>query len=260
VRLHAFVAGLENWIISMSNRLNANNRARRFVAAVVASKFAKRSFFSQFARSDLTFNHDFSVGWHFQRDRFTRHKLQRFSTQRAGDCELISAKRNWRWGGHDDLWIGSEHESDGKRLVRRFAALEIEMSVRSGEDTESLVVMNLISIKTYIARFGNRILAHVARQRKIGPAIKLVPNWRWKLGQIHGLPNHHVLLAHSALDDNWRERLASAPVPLRRQLIRFDTERQRITLPRCQQIHGERHRALSGSLEHQTRAAGAQVT
>jgi len=41
---------------------------------------------------------------------------------------------------------------------------------------------------------------------------------------------------------------------------RFDTERQRITLPRCQQIHGERHRALSGSLEHQTRAAGAQVT
>ena len=109
----------------MSNRRDLDDRARRFVAAVVTGELAKGTFFSQFAGADLTFDHDFSHGGHFQWNRFTRHKLQRLATQRAGNRQLVGAKRNRRWGGHHDGGIGAEHQSHRKRLVRSFVALEI---------------------------------------------------------------------------------------------------------------------------------------
>src|SRR5207237_4963341 len=139
--------------------------------------------------------------------------------------QRVCAKGNRYWGGHDDRWIGPEYQSHRKRLVRSFVALEIEMSVRGRKDAEGLAVMDLVTIETHVARFGDRVLGHVTRQRKIGPAIQLVPDRRRKLGQIDVLTDHHVLLTRSALDKHRRERLGGAPVPFRRQLIRFDTER-----------------------------------
>ena len=74
------------------------------------------------------------------------------------------------------------------------------MSVRRREDAERGAVMDLVAIKTHIARLVDRVLGHMARQRKIGPAIKLVPNRRGQLGQIHVVADHHVLLARAALE------------------------------------------------------------
>ncbi len=102
-----------------------DDRARRFVAAIVTGELAKGTFFSQFARPDLAFDHDFSHGGHFQWNRFARHKLQRLATQRARNRQLVGAKGNRCWGGHDYRWIGPEHESHRKWLVRSFVALEI---------------------------------------------------------------------------------------------------------------------------------------
>jgi hypothetical protein len=50
-------------------------------------------------------------------------------------------------------------------------------------------------------------------------------------------------------DDNRRERLTGSSVPFRRQLIRLDTERQRVTPARRQQVDGEREGAITGSFE-----------
>src|SRR5207245_9816201 len=145
-----------------------DDRARRFVAAIVTGELAKGTFFSQFARPDLTFDHDFSHGGHFQWNRFARHKLQRLATQRASNRQLVGAKRNRCWGGHDDRWIGPEYQSHRKRLVRSFVALEIEMSVRGRKDAEGLAVMDLVTIEAQVSRFGARALGHLARRRKEG--------------------------------------------------------------------------------------------
>src|SRR5439155_15349189 len=99
------------------------------------------------------------------------------------------------------------------------------MSVRSRKDAEGLAVMDLVTIEAHVARFGDRILGHMARQRKIGPSIQLVPDRRRKLGQIDVLTDHYVLLARPTLDKHRRERLGGAPIPLCRQLIALDTER-----------------------------------
>ena len=42
----------------------------------------------------------------------------------------------------------------------------------------------------------------------------------------------------AALDNHRSKQLGGAPVPLHRQLIRFDTERQRVTPARSQQVDG----------------------
>src|SRR2546429_9783712 len=99
----------------MSNRRDMDDWARCFVAAVVAGELAKGTFFSQFARPDLAFDHDFSHGGHFQWNRFARHKLQRLATQRARNRQLVGAKGNRCWGGHDYRWIWAEDQKHWER-------------------------------------------------------------------------------------------------------------------------------------------------
>ena len=152
---------------------------------IKAGVVPKRTFQSEFAKVDISFQNEFCTGWDFQLDGFARHHFHRFAAQKARKHHFVDIVRERHDTRKDHCRISSNSHGDlHPAFFFRPSAHAPGLSEVLGAVLVCLpvhgscgLVEDLHSIHAAVALSGFRILAKNQRQSDeassiLGPALK----------------------------------------------------------------------------------------
>src|SRR4030095_1683248 len=254
-----FIDSVKNGTIAMRNRLDADDRSRRAMTAVVSRELAERALVAQIVEQNFTLDDDFGGSGNFQGDRDAGNQLYGLAAQPAGDRQLISAVRDGRDGSHRHDRIGAQNDRHRKWFFGPLAPLIFQVTVRLDENPERVAIVNDVAVDADVARLSLGVFADVAREREIRPAVTLIPRRHWEPGQIDLVTDPNMLLAQAALHQHGRDKHFRPAVPFRGQLVGFYAESQSVTATRRQEIDGQANIMIAGEFEQEPWTAVAQI-
>ncbi len=96
------------------------------------------------------------------------------------------------------------------------------MGIGAGEYSQSVAIVNLVTVKTNVANARDRVLRKMAAQSQVRSPIEVIPDGYRELCQVHFIPHHHIFLAGPFIDNDRFKGIAGTLVPGGYELVGFD--------------------------------------